>query len=425
MRRSSRKRTLVMAVLAALTLVAAGCSHSGTGGQASSGPVTVGVILPLSGPNAELGQPIMNGMEAARKLVNKEGGIGGRPVQFARVDASSEEAARAGAERLLNQGVRVVMGTYASTLALAAAPVIVRGGGVYVEEGAASSTLTSEGLDRILRINPTAQMSAREALTFTAHALSKATGVAVSKITVGWVGPDDDFARDYARGLANTAQQLGMKLVLSLQYPITATNLDGVAAQVKAANPDILGMGAFVDDGVILGRALRDAKVAAKVIFGGSGGTAGASWVNALGSDANGTFNVGFVPAFNAAGLPAATRQRLAAFNTAYKQQTGTEPNGYARAGFDAAWVLLDQIMRAHNTTDPARIRQVGGSLNLPAGTLLNGWGVKFDEHGQNTRAFYQIGQWQKGVQNAVSPATIAMTQPTMIPLPPWGHRNG
>src|SRR5262250_2471977 len=123
MRRSTRKRTLMMAVLAALTLAAAGCSGSGAGGQASSGPVTVGVILPLSGPNAELGQPIMNGMEAARKLVNKEGGIGGRPVQFARVDASSEQAARTGAERLLNQGVRVAMGTYASTLALAAAPV--------------------------------------------------------------------------------------------------------------------------------------------------------------------------------------------------------------------------------------------------------------------------------------------------------------
>lgn len=424
MRRSGRKRRLVMAVLAALTLVAAGCSRSGTGGQASSGPVQVGVILPLSGPNAELGQPIMNGMEVARMLVNKEGGIGGRPVQFVRVDASSEEAARTGAERLLNQGVRVVMGTYASTLALAAAPVIVRGGGVYIEEGAASSTLTSEGLDRILRVNPTAQMSAREALTFTANALSKATGVPVSQITVGWVGPDDDFARDYAHGLAGTARQLGMKLVLSLQYPITATNLDGVAAKVRAANPDILGMGAFVDDGVVLGRALRDAKVACKVIFGASGGTAGTSWVNALGGDANGVFNVGFVPEVNAAGLPAVTRQRLAAFNTALKQQTGTEPNGYARAGFDAAWVLLDRIMRAHNTTDPARIRQVAAGLNLPEGTLLNGWGVKFDEHGQNTRAFYQIGQWQKGELKGVSPQNIAMAQPTLIPLPPWGHRN-
>jgi len=62
-------------------------------------------------------------------------------------------------------------------------------------------------------------------------------------------------------------------------------------------------------------------------------------------------------------------------------------------------------------------------ALDLPAGTLANGAGVRFatagEQTGQNSRAASVIWQWQ-GIRNSVTvyPAVFATGTPSFIPLP-------
>ena len=56
---------------------------------------------------------------------------------------------------------------------------------------------------------------------------------------------------------------------------------------------------------------------------------------------------------------------------------------------------MLDQSQ----SDDPDKFRAAVMSLDLPVGTMINGWGVKFNETGQNSneRVQHYMLQWQNG----------------------------
>jgi ABC-type branched-subunit amino acid transport system substrate-binding protein len=79
-----------IAAVAALALVAAGCGGGGDdeggggGGEVSNVPgfdgktIRLGVLTPLSGPVAVIGNPLTAGNEVYFEAVNQKGGIGGK-----------------------------------------------------------------------------------------------------------------------------------------------------------------------------------------------------------------------------------------------------------------------------------------------------------------------------------------------------------
>jgi hypothetical protein len=59
-------------------------------------------------------------------------------------------------------------------------------------------------------------------------------------------------------------------------------------------------------------------------------------------------------------------------------------------------------------------------------GSLLNGWGTKFDENGQNDneRVQHYMLQWQDGKQMTVWPEQFTDARMKWAPLPAWDERN-
>ena len=75
---------------------------------------------------------------------------------------------------------------------------------------------------------------------------------------------------------------------------------------------------------------------------------------------------------------------------------------------------------------DPDKFRAAVMSLDLPVGTMINGWGVKFNETGQNSneRVQHYMLQWQNGQLVTVWPEEFTTNRAKWIPLGAWDARK-
>ncbi|HVB26353.1 MAG TPA: ABC transporter substrate-binding protein, partial [Mycobacteriales bacterium] len=68
--------------MAATLGLLAGCARTGGGTFSSPAGIRIGVMLPLTGVDAEPAREELNGIELAADAVNHGGGIRGRPIQL-------------------------------------------------------------------------------------------------------------------------------------------------------------------------------------------------------------------------------------------------------------------------------------------------------------------------------------------------------
>jgi branched-chain amino acid transport system substrate-binding protein len=101
-------------------------------------------------------------------------------------------------------------------------------------------------------------------------------------------------------------------------------------------------------------------------------------------------------------------------------------------ATFAALWTLFNDVLPKAASMEPDDIRAAAMALNLPEGSLINGSGVKFTDGdwtpdpkdiGQNLRGAIGVWQWQGQAARQVFPASLAVAEPTMLPLPAWSAR--
>jgi branched-chain amino acid transport system substrate-binding protein len=72
-------------------------------------------------------------------------------------------------------------------------------------------------------------------------------------------------------------------------------------------------------------------------------------------------------------------------------------------AAFVGASIMLETI-KAAGSTDMEKVKAAAAKLDKPVGTYATGFGVKFDQNFQNTRAFPVVAQWQDGKMITVYP---------------------
>ena len=127
-----RKFTVVLVCLC----LAASLGWTDQARSAAKDPVRIGAVYPITGPLALLGEESWRGAEIARIMRNEKGGVAGRQVEFVKADAPDVSAARTEAERLVRkEGLKVLLGTYSSSLGLAASEVTARAGGNIFRDG--------------------------------------------------------------------------------------------------------------------------------------------------------------------------------------------------------------------------------------------------------------------------------------------------
>ncbi|MGH7112919.1 MAG: ABC transporter substrate-binding protein, partial [Stellaceae bacterium] len=99
-------------------LLGLGCAAAMVAPVAASaaGPIKIGFPIPLSGPTAVYGEPVLQGAQLAVKEINAKGGVLGRQLEILPRDskANADEAVRVSRELIIKDNVDFLVGTLTS-----------------------------------------------------------------------------------------------------------------------------------------------------------------------------------------------------------------------------------------------------------------------------------------------------------------------
>src|SRR5919107_3246294 len=364
-------------------------------------PVRVGAIYPLSGIQGMGGIDEYHGVRVATELVNADGGVDGRPVVLDQVDVPEADAAPAAIKALAGRGVRLVLGSYGSTISSPAAAAAAGHGSLFWETGAVGKLAGPGGGDLLFRVAPTGGLLGRGAIRFVTDQLAAKLGREPSELRFAIAAVDDVYGHAVADGARNELRERGLKAVADIAYDPRRYDPAKVVAKVGAARPDVLFVVAYLEDGV----ALRREQVRQHLPLLASIGTSSSYCMPAfgalLGHDAVGLFasDKPDTHGINPSGLAPGARALLERADAANRKANGHSMSAAALAGFSGAWALFRHVLPESASLAPADVAAAARRTTVPAGGLPNGSGLEFAppggaDAGANLRAASVIWEW-------------------------------
>jgi branched-chain amino acid transport system substrate-binding protein len=381
--------------------------------EAAQEPIRIGALYPFTGSLALLGEESWRGAEIARQLRNQKGGVGGRQIEFVRADVPDVNAAKSEAERLISrEKLRVLLGTYSSSLALAASEVAARQGVTYFELGAISDQITDRRYKTVFRTCPKAQLFSRGQIAFIRDWVAPRLQKKPGEIRVSVVHEDSAYGSSVARDLATEAQAAGVTLGSMVPYDSKSVDLSSVILRLKNENPEVVVGVSYANDAILLGRQAKELGLDLRAFVATGGGHSLAGFAEALGAASDGVFNVDFTQyEVNTKFTPG-----LAEFVQAYKKLFNSEPrSGHSLANFMGANVLFDILEKTGGDLSAEKLRAAALAYEAAPGTTATGWGVKFGPDGQNTATEPFVMQWRNKKLVTVWPERAAATKPELV----------
>lgn len=419
-------------VVAIAALVAFVVGAGVTQGQSLSGEYKIGVLEPLTGPLAFEGKRHLEGYEIMRDLINERfGGIMGKKLVLVVGDAVDPTAAVSEATRLITrEGVKILTGTYSSTLCGAASEAAARHNVIYWETSCVDPRFTRRGLQNVFRTEIDGIGFGWYNVEFIAKYLAPRFNKKPGELRVAFLSEDSSYGQGVTEGARKRAkEEFGMTEVAAEYYAFATTNdFTPIILRLKALNPDIVHHIARGQDAVLFWRQSREQDFQFKaLVHAGATGYGSPDFGKALGADGNGPFALlepG--PGFVVEKLRPEGQKIEQAFRQAVKQRTGQDtPFGGHQLAGGGLW-LLKLVLDQAKSDDLAKVRAATMAIDLPVGSLLNGWGVKFDQTGQNSndRVQHYMLQWQGGQLVTVWPEEFTTKRAQWVPLGPWDKRK-
>src|SRR5437899_7206765 len=239
--------------------------------------------------------------------------------------------------------------------------------------------MTGRGYPLVFRVGATGQNLGTMSSHFAATVLAPRLNKSAWSLRMAIVQTRDGYPTSVASAVAQQAAIEGIQVVANVVYDAHAPDWPSVLAQVRTAKPDILVLSSYIADGVDFRRAMLKSGLHVDAFIGSTMAQCVPDFGAMLGADAIGVFASDRPPAgFNPGALTATGKRVYDRFSAAYRREFGSEPTEEALAGFGAAWALFHYVMpRAHDLGAVAMAAAAQG-LDLPAGTLANGAGLKF-----------------------------------------------
>lgn len=374
--------------------------------RAQPDAIPFGALYPLSGALALLGDESFRGLELAVEDRNAAGGLLGRPVRLAKGDAIDPGQAVTEVRRLMaTERVAAVFGTYASPLVFAASQVTELAGTPYFELGAIGDPVTERGFRYLFRSCPVGSAFGLATVDAVNDALAPLWGVDPKGLKLAILHEDALYGSAVSGVQAARCKDLGLNIVEKLSYGAASVDMSSVVQRLRSAGAEVVLHTGYQNDVLLFFRQMRQMGWKPRMVVGAGGGHSLQDTANAIGADYEGMLNTDFTQfAVSEAVAPGARDVQAA-----YEKRYGTKPrSGHSLAHYTGARLFLDVIQRA-GSLDKDKLREAVLATDIPPGATANGWGAKFDEKGQNTRAKPMLMQWQGGSQVTVLPEAAAV----------------
>ena len=340
-----KMKKLLSVLLASAVMIGA---MTGCGGdkkkdekKAAGDTIKVGVFLPLTGDNAAGGELELRGIKLANKLHPE---VLGKKVQLVVADNKSDkaEAASVAARLIEKDKVCTILGTYGSSLAMAA--------GNIVKEAKVPAIGTS-------CTNP--QVTANNDYYFRACFIDPFQGTVMAnyafKQGAKKVAIVQEVSNDYSVGLAKFFVEAFQKLTNDKNSIIDIANYQtgdkdftAVLTNLKAKNPDaVFAPGNFTESALVIKQARQ---LGMKVPFMGGDTWETQEFIDVGGKDVEGCV---LSTAFD---REKASTEEAKKFLKAYTDEYKGEPSALSALGYDSYLIAIDAIKRAGGT-DSKKIR--------------------------------------------------------------------
>lgn len=332
-------------------------------------PIKLGVVHPMSGPAALLGQTARQGVLMAVDELNANGGLlGGRKIELTWGDDKCDPASAVDAIRqVITLGdVDAILGPQCSSAVLATMPVIDDEQVPMIVFAATSPKITEQagagGYKWTFRINPHDGLMG--------PAMAKVVVEELGIKTISMICLNNDWGRGNVMVWEELAPTIGFEVVSVDYFDYGETNFLPILTRIKEANPDAIFSAADYEEGHDIMKQFHELGMTQTVI--GRGGLGTKKFAELYGADlAEGIYGINFYTIkIDTPEHQEFVRNFIATYDM--------EPEIVAAWSYTATYVMADAIERA-GSTDKAAIRD---ALTKTDYTNFLGH-ITFDDHNQ------------------------------------------
>ena len=327
----------------------------------------IGTLSPLTGPYAQDGTDILQGVKTAVAVFEKAGGVPG----FDKIEVIPGDSACDGgkatmaANKLINSGVNGVVGAYCSSATIPASVPLNEANIIQITPASTHTDVTARGLKQIFRMPPRDDVQAWSTVKFLEDGLKIKTLALIDDRQTYTVGLTENITK--------YAKETGKVKIVALEH-ITPGDKDftAVLTKLKKINPDVIYMAVYQPEGSLMVRQVQ--MLGIKSILVTEDAVYHPKFLEVGGKATEGVY-------LTFAKAP--ETQERKDFEKTYKAMWKADTIGsYGYYAYDAAMVLLKAFKKA-GTTDTDKVVDVlrGNSWDGVTGN------IKFDSKGDRKLA--------------------------------------
>ncbi|MEJ5991402.1 ABC transporter substrate-binding protein [Ramlibacter sp. PS3R-8] len=325
--------------------------------MAQTGPIRIGVVTPLTGTYAGIGQQVKWGLDLAARQINAGGGIAGRQIELIYEDEEANPAvAVQKAEKLFQVSkVDFLTGTVNSGATLAVGQVAERNSRLIATTVSFADSITADKCSpNVFRVNARAGMQSA--------ALADWMAATKPNANVFYLGPDYEMGRSTVAAFKSAAEAKGAKSVGEVFAPLDNKDYSPFFGQMRSARPAVIYTSVAGNDTVRLFTQMAEFGLNRSVQVVGASGTVTSQNLPAIGKAADGfVTGVGY-----ATGIDTPENKKFVAdFQAANK----AAPDLYGADSYGVLFFYKAAVEKAKSTdTDKVREAMRGLQWSTPQG---------------------------------------------------------
>lgn len=328
----------------------------------------IGTLSPLTGPYAQDGTDILQGVKTAVAVIEKAGGIAGYDkIEVLPGDSACDGGkATMAANKLINSGVVGVVGAYCSSATIPASVPLNEANIIQITPASTHTDVTARGYKQIFRMPPRDDVQAWSTVKFLEDGLKAKTLALIDDRQTYTVGLTENITK--------FAKESGKVKIVALEH-ITPGDKDftAVLTKLKKVNPDAIYMGVYQPEGSLMVRQVQILGIKSKLIT--EDAVYHPKFLEVGGKATEGVY-------LTFAKAPDTPERRD--FEKTYKAMWKEKNIGsYGYYAYDAAMVLLKAIKNVGTTDTDKVAKEIRGTTWTGA---VSG-DVKFDEKGDRKLA--------------------------------------